>query len=609
MSGFLFSSAPLDAARWGKALHFSPDARTLAAACPPFAGVLVRLDQPALWDPATDAATRVTVFLAGRLNLDPDDWERARHLPHAGGLACRHLLDRWLRQPGEFAAALDGACCAIVFDPRESALHLFTDRMGVFPVYKPAGGPVHLCSHPDVLADLLASEGRDPPLDALTMAECLQTGMSVHDFTYYDGVRQLDAATHYRWRLESGGERWSSLGEYWRPARGPAPAADAGKLAEELAAAFRRAGLRRDPAILGRSGLLLSGGADSRTLLFSAPDPAAVESFTFCDRVNSEAEVARRIAAAAGAPHHLLCRTPEHYGLGAWESVRISGGMWSIKDCHFHGFLPTLREAGLGHLMTGCYADYLLKGLSFNRKPRTFLGKGLPLDDLAPFSFDYYQPFCSIAPHWAERVRGRLEERFPPACREAYETDSSAVEELRLRPLSREADAMGRLFLLRTLPWDPVLVDNGILALLERIPPRLKLNGRVFRAAVGLVVPAAAKAILNNNDHSPVDAPEPLRIAAYVLHKARQMIAKPFSRRQPPSLATDTSWPDFGYYVANSKVVVELWNSPSPAQREILGDLLGEDPWARSLAEWGRRDVDLILRLLTLRIWLTQRGI
>lgn len=609
MSGFLFSSAPLDTARWGKALHFSPDARTLAAACPPFTGLLVRLDQPALWDPATDAATGVAVFLAGRLNLDPDDWQVARHLPHAGGLACRHLLDRWLRQPGEFAAALDGACCAIVFDPREAALHLFTDRMGVFPVYKPAGGPVRLCSHPDVLADLLASEGRDPPLDALTMAECLHTGMSVHDFTYYEGVRQLDAASHYRWRLESGEERWTRLGAYWKPGRAETTAS-ATQLAEELAAAFHRAGRRRAPGVLGRNGLLLSGGADSRTLLFSAPEPTAVQSFTFCDRINSETEVARRIAAAADAPHHLLRRSPEHYGLGAWESVRISGGMWSIKDCHFHGFLPALREAGLGNLMTGCYADYLLKGLAFNRKSRTFLGKGLPLDDPAPFAFDYYQPFCPVAPHWADRIRDRMDERFPVVHRKAYEELPAAVEDLRLRPLSREADAMGRLFLLRTLPWDPVLVDNNILALYERIPPRLKLNGRVFRAAVGLVVPASAKAILNNNDHCPVDMPEPLRIAAYLFHKTQQTIARRLSGRQPASsLATDTSWPDFGYYLSNSKVITELWNSPSPAQREILGDLLGSDPWARPLAEWGSRDVDLILRLLTLRIWLTQRGI
>lgn len=109
--------------------------------------------------------------------------------------------------------------------------------------------------------------------------------------------------------------------------------------------------------------------------------------------------------------------------------MRVTGGMWCIKDCHFHGFAGVLAEAGLCNLMTGCYTDYLLKGLGYNKRPRRFLGRPLPLDTLADFDYDYYQPRSPIAAPWAARVQARLEAWTGPVDKAAYRRNPSSIED------------------------------------------------------------------------------------------------------------------------------------------------------------------------------------
>lgn len=609
MSGFLIAACPFDQADWGRRLAFAPGTGIEPLALAPWHGVLSYFGSAHERGAARAEAAGVTVAVAGRASLDERDWTRAGQLAVEGGLAARFYLDAWNEQPQRASAAINGAVCLIVHDARRRELHLLTDRMGVFPVYANSDGPPVLASHPDVLADFLAAQGRPPALDTLTLAEMLRTGCSVHPHTYHRGIVQLDPATHYTFDLAQP-QRPPRRASYWEPPR-ELPAGSAAAVAESIASAFaeglRSAGRRR-AARLGRHGLLLSGGADSRALLYTAASPSEVTCLTFCDRDNPEVDTARAIAAAVGAPHRVLHRAFEHYGDGATESVRASGGMWSIKDAHYHGFAGELHGLALGNLMTGCYTDYLYKGLGYNRRAMRVLGKRLSLDEPAPYAAEYYQPYSHIAPHWAARVAERGDAWIAAADIAAYARDPFAVEDRRIRPLSREADAMGRLYLLRTQPWDPVMVENELVDWYGRIPPALKLNARVFRAAVARVLPAAARHIRNNNDFSPIGASEPARVMRYLWRKSLEIAARRLRGADAAeSLATNGSWPNFRYYVARSEVLATRWATPTPAQRELFADLLGADPFADSLDVWAHRDIDLILRLLTLKIWLDLR--
>ncbi len=601
MSGLLL--APRLQIDWAEALRFVPQVQAYPLAWGNLQLGLVRFDPASLWAPAHDPASGVQVLVAGRLVLDAGAWTDAVDLPYTGGLASRLVLQRWLTRPHTLGTWLNGPACVLLWVPQQRQLHLWTDRMGVYPLYAATTAPCSLSSHPDVLAAQLRAQGQSVALDEVTLAEALATGTATQPYTHYRSIRQLEPATHYCYDATD----LTALPQaqtYWQPDP-VATGGSAASWAERYAAALQHCGARRGQGPEPHIGLLLSGGADSRALLYTAAQPASVQTLTFGDGINAEVRVAGQIAAAVGAPHQVLTRAFEHYGQGAWESVRVTGGCWSIKDAHYQGFAPQLQALGADRLLTGCYTDYLYKGLAYNCRPWQWAGKTLPLERLAPFAPAFYQPHRAVAPTWQAAVQARSLSRIPAALRAAYAQQLAAVEDLRIRPLAREADAMGRLYLLRTQPWDPMMVDNELLAFYGSLPPRFKLNAQVFRQAVARLTPPAARAIANNNDDAPLHAGPGQRLAYALGAKVRRRLT---GQHRQTGLMTRGSWPNFAHYVPHSPVVAELWADPTALQRELLRDLLGVDPWQRSLAHWAQQELDLYLRVLTLKIWLTQQG-
>ena len=561
-----------------------------------------------LWAPAWDAESRCGLAFFGRPRLSTANWQAAAKLPIDGGLAARFLLDAW-RQGGEKALqqAINGAVAVLLWEGPLRRLHILTDRAGVVPVYQAtaAGDAPLLASHPDVLADALIARGRPPTLDMASLAEQLSIGAVSPPYSYYREISLLPPATHHVWQVAADGARVEGRRAdlHWQPA--PAePHLPVEQAAEQLAEAMRLASSRQPP---GKTLLLLSGGADSRGLLFAQPEPSAVTCLTFCDRENLEVARARAVAQVAGAPHHILYRDPEHYGLGAEATVRITCGMGSIKDAHFHGFASDLQAHEHSSLVTGCYADYLLKGLALNRQPYTLLGRELPIDRLAPYNADFYQPRFKLAAAWQAQVEGRQRAYFGADAAARYAQSPASIEDLRVRPLVREADSIGRLYLLATQRWDPILVDRDLLAFYGRLPPALKINSRAFARAVLRLLPAEAHRIPNNNaGQCALGWPLWRQWLAGVQELAGSAVRRRV-QRPTAELATWCSWPDFSYYTVHSRVLGQLWSELAPGHPEIFEPMLGYAPQSRSRADWAR-DTSLFLRLLTLKLWLRQRG-
>lgn len=592
-------------------LHFTAGTHTHLLHWGVFAGALARVDAEDLWAPAHDPQTGLGVALVGRVAFDANVWRQADDLPYQGGKACRLLLREWLGNPGAFAANLNGAFAIIIHDPARQSLHLITDRLGAYPVYRVESCPaLRLSSHPDILADWLADEGITSELDIDTLAESLAMGCGVHPHTFHRNIKQLDPASQYTFKLDGDGVHTERT-VYWRPtAPDRESRIDSETWVDAIATALRDSTRRRTLSVFGNAGLLLSGGLDSRAILFGAENPGRIRCVTFCDRENAEASTAIQLAEAAGARHHLILRDPEHYAKGAKESVRVSGGMWSIKDAHYQNLLADLQAMGFGVLLTGCFADYLLKGLAFNKEPVTLLGKPTPIQRLGPFSPEYYQPHFSLAPEWRRRIDARYSERVPPSLRIGYGQNPSAVEDLRVRPLSREADAMGRLFMWRTLPWDPVMADREIVDLYAAMPPEMKLDFRVYSRAVARVVGPAGRHVVNNNYGTPLESGVARVVTTHFLMRLEGKLRR-FGERlagRDADMVTRGSWPEFSVYVARSPMIAELWRSPSPFVRDLFFGVLGRDAWATPLTSWGHGDNDLFLRLLTLKLWLEQRG-
>lgn len=606
MSGFFLSNRLIDSNLLERFRFVQAD-QPLPVDWSGVSAILVRPDEAYFWAPAFCLERKVGLCIHGRIRLDPQQWAKAAELPLSGGLAARFLLDAWL-SGGESAllSRYNGAGAVVIWEVDSRQLHLWTDRLGVVPIYQPERTvtPWAIASHPDVLADWLSTQGVSPQLDMTSLAESLSTGAVSPPFSFYQEIRLLEPARHYVWKVTGNQVHSVQPVAYWQPAEIDQAMQD-GAAVEGMAEAFKRACSRKPP---GKTVLLLSGGADSRGLLFAHQNPSEIQCLTFCDSENSEVARAKEVARLAGASHEIMFRDPEHYARGAEQTVRITGGMGSIKDAHFAGFQSTLESHQPSSLVTGCYADYLYKGLAFNRVAYHFLGRELPLEKQGPYHPDFYQPHRQLSADFSEAITARNRQRFGVDAATLYQRSPERVADLRVRPLTREADSVGRLYLLGTQPWDPVMVDNDLLEFYGRLSPAMKINSRVFAPAVVSLLPEAGRSIPNNN---PGQFPLGLPLWKQWLSGAAWLVNQALRRKFFPEksrLSTASSWPNFSYFIANSQIIPQFWSNWTDAQTDALYHILGYHPAQKKFSAWVS-DPDLFLRLLTLKLWLHQRGI
>jgi asparagine synthase (glutamine-hydrolysing) len=603
VSGFLVGVGEITQDSLGRAaagLSFSPQALGETRVAAPLFFAASRLDDPALWAAAHDPARKLTVVLAGRIALEPAQWQSARELPYEGGAAGKHILEGLRAKGPGFLDELNGAFAVAVVDSARGELTIVTDRMGFIPVYGAQRDGQHIiATHADVLA---AAAPWAADLDVTTMAEMLSHWHGVHPYTFYRGIRQLDAGTVYSWDREG---RQSSR-RYWSPAYKAEAGASQEDLGEDLAAAIRRSVQLRSQPMLGETGVFLSGGADSRAVLFATHEPSKASCFTFYDEENSELATARELAARAGARHVGLQREFEHYGMGAPEAVRVMGGMWNICDAHYTRFLPRLRNEPVGTWLSGCFADYLFKGIAQDRRYRTLMGRAVPFFDAAQFSHQWYFGHGAIAGKWQGPVEARCAEMYQ-GCRLDGTDDRarSEIEMRRLWPISREATIGSRFLLSRTLPWDVVLSDSAVLDVMLRIPARLKLNGEVWSSAVVKICRSAIE-VKNNNWGTTIGASRGRNMSEFLWGVARRKFARLAAggSSRAPRLATTGSWPEWGYYLTHSVTLEQMWQATPFEHREMLNDLLGFNAWNWPLTQWAERDVTQWYRVMTLCLWL-----
>jgi asparagine synthase (glutamine-hydrolysing) len=280
--------------------------------------------------------------------------------------------------------------------------------------------------------------------------------------------------------------------------------------------------------------------------------------------------------------------------------------MWSADDAHQIGFLTDIAALKLGTLISGCYADWLFKGISFNRRLLRFLGRSTNRYRLGEYDHAFFQPHFELAPQMQAAVEDRLNEQVRGIDLGDYGLNALRIEEKRLRPLVREEDASFRLISMRATPFDTPFADTAVLDILGRLSVKSKINGDVFRAAVMRLSPPHARAIPESNTNIPVNA----GISQWIAERIRSRLKRSWKSDQhqstPSSIATQGSWINPNWYVANSPLLREMWGAPRREEREFFSSILGLDPWTRSMEQWGQMS-RLFFHLLTVKVWLSQQ--
>src|SRR5262245_9786690 len=354
---------------------------------------------------------------AGHRLRTRSDSEIALHLYEDLGVECLHRLR------GEFAF--------VVWDQKNRTVFAARDRFGIKPLFwAEHQGTLYFASE----VKALFAAGVPARWDAESVHHSLAFG-GAHSRTLYDGVFQVPPG-HYL----IASDRHVEVNQYWdfdypradqaAPQRSDADWADEFRSALEEAVRIR---LRADVPV----GCYLSGGLDSCSVLGLAarhhPEPIRAFTLTFDRAEYDEGEIAREMAARAGAE---FCPIPirqddlaDHFGdaIGQAETLCFNAhGVAKYLLSH------AVRDAGYKVVLTGEGSDEILGGYAFFRRdmllynregqdPAVIAGlldeltrlnpvsRGLLLPDGEAGKLDTVKRLLGFVPSWLETFSARSE--------------------------------------------------------------------------------------------------------------------------------------------------------------------------------------------------------
>lgn len=564
-----------------------------------FSYVWLSHDNEQRYAPAYDPRTGVHCVAGGRLSWPSETWQRAERLPYEGGLANRVILERFLANGAGAVAPFNGAAVVLIWDPRERVVHLWTDQFGYHPAFLYGDEP----NRPGVFTTFPDAIKADPALlvrpDFVSMAEFLRAWRVTPPHTYYENLKHVGAATYARLDLQTGR---MSKNEYWRPFEAEffstqQTAADA--LADALKAA-----IGERTAVAEKSAFFVSGGADSRVMLYAAYNPGKIWGINLYEKPTHESEIAKALCDRVGATYVGFGRDNDYYPRMQAENVRWSGAMWSAEDNHYLGVRDVVKNIGADLVMTACTTDWVFKGYGLEKTYRQLLGKHLPIKRFINQRMDGFLPNHPLpAPaEYADAIAERMASWFCGTPAELNtDRDRLLIEDRRIRPACYTVSVSGQI-MYRTYPYDSFLADSRIADCYARIPAKWKLNGEVWGLAAGKVC-AKASDIVDSNFGWSVNAGTSAKLLAFGRGWIKRRI-KPRQNMQdanhPPSYA---SWPEMGWYATHSQTLKQFWHGTAASDRELLTRLWGADPWKDALEKWGSRPNDLTRILTLLQHW------
>lgn len=541
---------------------------------------------PDLFAPALDVQTGVRVICGGRIAWDEPQWQKAAKLDrYKGGLSNRLLLDNYL-QSGITGVekSLNGAAVVLIWDPRYQQVHLLSDRFGYYPIFLYQPEQINNCaiaSFPDAIADDPATE---TSWDYVSMAEFLWQCKATPPHTYYQEIKYAGAATHCQWDLKA---QTFKQREYWQPFQAGffdnlSQAAE--QLTEAVSHSIRIRTLPRLQPVVSYT----SGGLDSRVILFASAERDRLSGLNLYDTPNLESAAAMQLCQQAGVEYVGFARDEDYYPRWLSLAAKFSGCMWSAFDNHFLGTREVVcNQLAANTVLSACSADFLFKFANLERRSAKFLGRHLPWMTFgSKWSGGFIDPPMSynrpLPPMYGESIRQRLNEWFgdvPKYFRSDLER--LQVEDKRNRPMCYAAGLSFPL-LFNCFPYDTFMADMAIAECYSQTPVKWKINSSLWSLVSANI---GGKGIVDANYGWRPGASKSEQLLKATTNKIKRLQSSPPSLN-PENLATQGSWPNMGWYVLHSPTIQQLWQTTTAADRQLITDLLGSDPWQIPAKQW-----------------------
>jgi len=401
----------------------------------------------------------------------------ARRGHRLGQAHATELILRLYEELGnDFVTPLNGSFVIAIWNARARQLVVVNDHLGLHPVYFTrtknrflfASGVRSLLTDPDV----------DRTLDPVAAAQMLTFEYPLGDRTLIRSVALLPPASILTLTADR-----MDIRSYWTLEFSDLSVVRSEEsYLEELYHLLRQAVHRqKHPA---ESGILLSGGLDSRILLglLTEDGPGALQSFTFGITGCSDARMAGQLARVAGTPHHFHELKPDYLLKVAEFGVRVTDGFESVV--HMHALANLDRQARIVPVLyKGYLGDALMGG-------HLWLGLwgGYSEEDQARLFFDRAAVLFKEAEHkdlFSERVykevNGAAFESFREALNESHAgMVANRFNHFDLRQRQRRFILNGLELVRSRVVVRAPFCDKDLVNFMLTVPLGLRLNRRLI---------------------------------------------------------------------------------------------------------------------------------
>jgi len=549
-------------------------------------------DPPELFAPAFDPETGICVVTFGRVSWDESEWQEAEKLnSFTGGLSCKLLLRDYLKQGITAIERPNGPAVVALWDPRDKKLHLVTDHFGYQPAffYKPEDvGQCVISTHPDVIANDTSVHVTP---DKISMAEYLSAWRITPPHTYYNEIKYAGAATICTWDVRN---NTFSKREYWTPDFS-APASSFSSMVEQLEHAVRESIRKRTLPRLSPVTILVSGGMDSRNMLFSCASKETAVGVNMYVNPSRETKISHELCDIAGVRYVGVPLRDDYYPKWSKLAVKLSGGMNLLEDNHYLGIRDIIQQAGTKTIISACTADWLFKGYGLDKTYMMFMGRPLPvykfLDQRNP-GFPPNEP-KPVSDKFTSAIKQRYDEWYA-GCPQKLKTEADRLlcEDKRIRPACYAVSISGPI-MYRAFPYDTFFGDRLIADCYGKMKASWKLNSRVWGEAAKRIC-SGAEHIVDSNWGAPMGASVAHKIFVFGLGWIQRKFQKKTQHIKSDGVSIESggSWPYMGWYAIHSDTIKSLWGSTQENNKEIITELLGYNPWDISLEDWSHRPAE-----------------
>jgi asparagine synthase (glutamine-hydrolysing) len=497
--------------------------------------------------------------------------------------------------PGSALNRLNGSFAIIVAD--QKGFCIITDPMNFLQVYMATDARGNIASV-GTHSDLVAKVGGQLALDLPSIGEFLNSGTPLFPNTVYDRVKELFPGSVYCILSSEHGVQMRRT-VYWSPPAEQDNGCSEAALSEELREILFS--IIRDRCQVGRVGVFLSGGLDSRLIMAAVPADVECVGLTFSNNPNRETRTAEKVAACYGREWVLLQRSPDYLADCLVDAVRLTGCEYEWTCGQVIGVAQDVKALKLDVVLEGTlFNDYFTAFCAREWKLQKRWGGLLP-SRYRKSDWSYVDQISGFwQKHLASNVVGCMRSRR----QQTYDTfaDSnrgSVAEWLEIYPFTRDPSVGYWPAERRTLPVRLVAMDRRALDFSFRCPIEMKLGSRLYRKVASSIY-GRGNHIPNANDGVRPSSGHVSRLAQRGIHELKRRGLRAVHKLAGRA-EVQHSWHDYARYWRESRRLKELRDEYAPALREFE-DVLVEGR-ARNLLAKPDLHWEYGFRLLQLAVW------